>query len=45
MAQISDPQQLFVHKLGSTLTMEQTVVTMLKELSGKANDTELKQQL
>jgi ferritin-like metal-binding protein YciE len=43
--QISDPQQLFVHKLGATLTMEQTVVTMLKELSGKANDTELKQQL
>jgi ferritin-like metal-binding protein YciE len=45
MAQIGDPQQLFVHKLGSTLTMEQTVVTMLKELSGTANDTELKQQL
>jgi ferritin-like metal-binding protein YciE len=45
MAQISDPQQLFVHKLGATLTMEQTIVTMLKELSGRANDTELKQQL
>jgi ferritin-like metal-binding protein YciE len=45
MAQISDPKQLFAHKLGATLTMEQTIVTMLKELSGKANDTELKQQL
>ena len=45
MAQISDPKQLFMHKLGATLTMEQTVVTMLKELSAKANDTELKQQL
>jgi ferritin-like metal-binding protein YciE len=43
--QISDPQQFFVHKLGATLTMEQTVVKMLRELSGKANDTELKQQL
>lgn len=45
MAQITDPKQLFLHKLGATLTMEQTIVTMLKELSGKANDTELKQQL
>ena len=45
MAQIGDSRQLFVHKLGSTLTMEHTIVTMLKELSGKANDTELKQQL
>jgi ferritin-like metal-binding protein YciE len=45
MAQITDPKQLFVHNLGSTLTMEQTIVSMLKELSGRANDTELKQQL
>ena len=45
MAQIGDPRQLFVRKLGSTLTLEQTIVTTLKELSGRANDTELKRQL
>jgi ferritin-like metal-binding protein YciE len=45
MPQITDPKQLFVQKLGATLTMEQTIVTMLKELAGKANDSELKQKL
>jgi ferritin-like metal-binding protein YciE len=45
MAQITGPKQLFLHKLGATLTMEQTIVPMLDELSGKANDTELKEQL
>ena len=45
MPQIGDPKQLFAHKLGATLTMEETVVGMLKELEGKANETELKEQL
>jgi ferritin-like metal-binding protein YciE len=45
MPQIIDPKQLLVHKLGATLTMEQSIVSMLKELSGKANETELKEQL
>jgi ferritin-like metal-binding protein YciE len=45
MAQIGDPKQLFQHKLGAALTMEQTVVTMLQELEGKAREDELKQQL
>jgi len=45
MPQIGDPKQLFAHKLGATLTMAETVVGMLKELEGKANETELKEQL
>jgi ferritin-like metal-binding protein YciE len=45
MPEITDPKQFFVHKLGATLTMEETVVVMLKELEGKANQTELKEQL
>jgi len=45
MAQIGDPKQLFQHKLGAALTMEETVVGMLQELEGKANETELKEQL
>ena len=45
MPELNDANTLFVHKLGATLTMEETVVTMLKELEGKANQTELKEQL
>ena len=45
MGQIGDPKQLFEHKLAATLTMEETVVGMLQELEGKANETELKEQL
>jgi ferritin-like metal-binding protein YciE len=45
MAQIGDPKMLFAHKLGAALTMEETVLTMLGELEGKANEDELKQQL
>jgi ferritin-like metal-binding protein YciE len=45
MARLTEPKQLFLHKLGATLTMEQTVVAMLKELAGTANEPELKEQL
>jgi len=45
MAQITDPRQFFQHKLGAALTMEDTVLTMLTELEGKANDSALKEQL
>ena len=45
MPELNDPKMFFVHKLGAALTMEETVVTMLKELEGKANQTELKEQL
>ena len=44
MANITDPQQLFLHNLGAALTMEQTVLEMLKTNEQKAQDDELKQQ-
>jgi ferritin-like metal-binding protein YciE len=42
---IHSPQELFVHQLGATLTMENTVEEMLGELIDKANDSQLKKQL
>ena len=45
MAQIGDPKQLFIHKLGAALTMEENVLSMLAELEQKANEAELKEQL
>ncbi len=45
MKQIGDPKQLFQHKLGAALMMEETVVGMLQDLERKANETELKDQL
>jgi ferritin-like metal-binding protein YciE len=45
VAQIGDPKQLFIHKLGAALTMEETILTMLQELEQKANEAELKEQL
>ena len=42
MPELNDAKTFFTHKLGAALTMEETVVTMLKELEGKANQTELK---
>jgi ferritin-like metal-binding protein YciE len=44
MAQISSPPELFTHKLGATLTMEQTVLQMLQKLEQTAKDPELKEQ-
>ena len=45
MAQIGDPKQLFIHKLGAALTMEETVLSMLEEFEQKANEADLKEQL
>jgi ferritin-like metal-binding protein YciE len=45
VAQIGDPKQLFIHKLGAALTMEETVLSMLEELEQKANEADLKEQL
>lgn len=45
MAQIGDPKQLFIHKLGAALTMEETVLSMLEELEQKANEADLKEEL
>ena len=44
MAQISSPPELFTHKLGAALTMEQTVLQMLQKLEQTAKDPELKEQ-
>ncbi len=44
MAQLSSPTELFTHKLGGTLTMEQTVLEMLQKLEQTAKDPELKEQ-
>jgi ferritin-like metal-binding protein YciE len=43
--QITDAKQFLLHKLGATLTMEETIGGMLTELEGKANEGELKEQL
>jgi len=42
---VENPKELFVHKLGAALTMENTVEEMLGKLVEKANDPQLKQQL
>ena len=42
---IDTPQELYVHKLGAALKMENTILDMLPELEGQANETQLKQSL
>jgi ferritin-like metal-binding protein YciE len=42
---IHDPKELFAHKLGAALTMENTILEMLEKLIEEANSSELKQQL
>jgi ferritin-like metal-binding protein YciE len=38
-------QELYLHKLGAALTMENTILEMLPKLEEKANDSQLKQAL
>ena len=45
MATVETPSQLFVHKLGAALTMEETILEMLEELQDKASDPKLQRQL
>jgi ferritin-like metal-binding protein YciE len=45
MAKIESPRELFVHKLGVALTMEETILGTLEEIAEKANDPQLKQNL
>ncbi len=45
MATIETPRGLFVHKVGSALKMERTILDMLEELQEKANGTELRRNL
>jgi ferritin-like metal-binding protein YciE len=44
MPQLTSPTELFTHKLGAALTMEQTVLEMLQKLEQTAKDPELKEQ-
>jgi ferritin-like metal-binding protein YciE len=41
---IESPRELFAHKLGAALTMEQKVLGMLEQLEQEAHRSELKQQ-
>jgi ferritin-like metal-binding protein YciE len=45
MATVETPTELFVHELGATLTMEETILEMLEELQDKASDPKLRTQL
>jgi|ERR671931_2130432 ferritin-like metal-binding protein YciE len=42
MGKISEPRELFLHKLGAAYTMEQTITGMLEKNADEAEDPELK---
>jgi ferritin-like metal-binding protein YciE len=45
MASIETPRELFIHKLGAALTMEETILEMLENLQKEASDPTLKRNL
>ena len=45
MATVETPTELFAHKLGAALTMEETILEMLEKLQGNASDSKLKKDL
>jgi ferritin-like metal-binding protein YciE len=45
MASIETPHELFVHKLGAALTMEETILRMLENLREEASDPKLQRDL
>jgi ferritin-like metal-binding protein YciE len=45
MASIETPHELFVHKLGAALTMEETILDMLENLQEEASDPKLQRDL
>jgi ferritin-like metal-binding protein YciE len=45
MPQINDPSKLFEHELGMALGAERKILTMLKQVEGKVQDEQLKQQV
>lgn len=45
MASIETPHELFVHKLGAALTMEETILGMLEKLQEEASDPALRRNL
>ena len=42
---IESPRELFLHKLGAALTMEETILEMLEKLQEEANDSGLRRTL
>jgi ferritin-like metal-binding protein YciE len=44
-AKIQSPQELFAHKLGAALTMEETILEMLEKLEQEASDPQLQRNL
>jgi ferritin-like metal-binding protein YciE len=44
-AKIQSPEELFAHKLGAALTMENTILEMLGKLEEEAQDSQLKRDL
>jgi ferritin-like metal-binding protein YciE len=44
-SKIETPNELYVHKLGAALKMENTILEMLPDLEEKANDQQLRQAL
>src|SRR3954462_3802260 len=45
MATVETPTELFVHKLGAALTMEETILEMLENLQDEASDSTLRRRL
>ena len=45
MASIATPHELFVHKVGAALTMEETILQMLENLQEEASDPKLQRDL
>jgi ferritin-like metal-binding protein YciE len=45
MATVETPTELFVHKLGAALTMEETILGMLENLQEEASDPKLQKDL
>jgi ferritin-like metal-binding protein YciE len=44
-AKIQSPEELFAHKLGAALTMENTILEMLQKLEEEAQDAQLERNL
>src|SRR6266540_3821361 len=42
VASVETPTELFVHKLGAAVTMEETILEMLEQLEDEASDPKLK---
>ena len=45
MAKVETPTELFLHKLGAAVTMEETILEMLENLESEASDATLQRNL